>query len=126
MKSQVKFLSFWHSFVQFYTFCFLLAFICKITFIKRLHLLIHRAAIQGKTGTYFSFFYHLKWFPQIDFEKSQNKKLEKDLKKTLASLEEERANAARHKQVAIMLIKVCHFNFSISLLCTDFKSHGII
>ncbi|BFZ08487.1 hypothetical protein BsWGS_11526 [Bradybaena similaris] len=42
---------------------------------------------------------------EIDFEKSQNKKLEKDLKKTLASLEEERANAARHKQVAIMLIK---------------------
>ncbi|XP_005097412.1 cortactin-binding protein 2 [Aplysia californica] len=42
---------------------------------------------------------------EIDFEKNQNKKLEKDLKKTLASLEEERANAARHKQVAIMLIK---------------------
>merc|ERR1711974_254060 len=34
---------------------------------------------------------------EIDFEKNQNKKLEKDLKKTLASLEEERANAARHK-----------------------------
>uniref|UniRef100_A0A2C9JCT3 Cortactin-binding protein 2 n=1 Tax=Biomphalaria glabrata TaxID=6526 RepID=A0A2C9JCT3_BIOGL len=42
---------------------------------------------------------------EIDFEKSQNKKLEKDLKKALASLEEEKANAARHKQVAIMLIK---------------------
>ncbi|CAG5115899.1 unnamed protein product, partial [Candidula unifasciata] len=45
---------------------------------------------------------------EIDFEKNQNKKLEKDLKKTLASLEEERANAARHKQVAIMLIKVLY------------------
>ena len=60
----------------------------------------------------------LKHFQQIDFEKSQNKKLEKDLKKTLASLEEERANAARHKQVAIMLIKVgltvSHFDGNLS------------
>ena len=31
--------------------------------------------------------------------------MEKDLKKTLASLEEERANSAKHKQVALMLIK---------------------
>ena len=31
--------------------------------------------------------------------------MEKDLKKTLASLEEERANSGKHKQVALMLIK---------------------
>lgn len=42
---------------------------------------------------------------KIEYEKSQNKKLEKDLKKTLASLEEERANSIKHKQVAVMLIK---------------------
>uniref|UniRef100_K1RGY9 Cortactin-binding protein 2 n=1 Tax=Magallana gigas TaxID=29159 RepID=K1RGY9_MAGGI len=42
---------------------------------------------------------------EIEYEKSQNKKLEKDLKKTLASLEEERANSIKHKQVAVMLIK---------------------
>lgn len=42
---------------------------------------------------------------EIDYEKGQNKKLEKDLKKTLASLEEERANSVKHKQVAVMLIK---------------------
>ena len=42
---------------------------------------------------------------QIDYEKNQNKKLEKDLKKTLASLEEERAKSTKHKQVAVMLIK---------------------
>ena len=41
----------------------------------------------------------------MDFEKSNTKKMEKDLKKTLASLEEERANSAKHKQVALMLIK---------------------
>lgn len=42
---------------------------------------------------------------QIDFEKSNQKKMEKDMKKTLASLEEERASSAKHKQVALMLIK---------------------
>ncbi|CAC5414143.1 CTTNBP2 N-terminal-like protein [Mytilus coruscus] len=42
---------------------------------------------------------------EIDYEKNQNKKIEKDLKKTLASLEEERANSVKHKQVAVMLIK---------------------
>ncbi|ESO88866.1 hypothetical protein LOTGIDRAFT_56067, partial [Lottia gigantea] len=42
---------------------------------------------------------------EIDFEKGQVKKLEKDLKKTLASLEEERANSAKQKHVAIMLLK---------------------
>lgn len=42
---------------------------------------------------------------EIEYEKNQNKKLEKDLKKTLASLEEERANSVKHKQVAVMLIK---------------------
>lgn len=42
---------------------------------------------------------------QVDFEKSNVKKMEKDLKKTLASLEEERAGAGKHKQVALMLIK---------------------
>ena len=31
--------------------------------------------------------------------------MEKDLKKTLANLEEERANSIKHKQVAVMLIK---------------------
>jgi hypothetical protein len=31
--------------------------------------------------------------------------LEKDLKKTLAGLEEERVNSVKHKQVAVMLIK---------------------
>jgi restriction endonuclease len=43
--------------------------------------------------------------PQIDFEKSNSKKLEKDLRRTLAALEEERASAARHKQVALLLLK---------------------
>lgn len=42
---------------------------------------------------------------QIDFEKANQKKMEKDMKKTLASLEEERASSAKHKQVALMLIK---------------------
>ncbi|KAK3579051.1 hypothetical protein CHS0354_029909 [Potamilus streckersoni] len=42
---------------------------------------------------------------EIEFEKSQTKKMEKDLKKTLANLEEERANSAKHKQVALLLIK---------------------
>lgn len=42
---------------------------------------------------------------EVDFEKSNTKKMEKDLKKTLASLEEERAGSAKHKQVALMLIK---------------------
>ena len=42
---------------------------------------------------------------QIDFERSQNKKLEKELKKLQASLEQEQGNAKKHKQVAIMLIK---------------------
>ncbi|KAL4226365.1 hypothetical protein ACF0H5_014348 [Mactra antiquata] len=42
---------------------------------------------------------------EIDFEKSNQKKMEKDMKKTLASLEEERANSSKHKQVALMLIK---------------------
>lgn len=42
---------------------------------------------------------------EVEFEKSNTKKMEKDLKKTLASLEEERANSAKHKQVALMLIK---------------------
>ncbi|XP_046372894.2 cortactin-binding protein 2-like isoform X2 [Haliotis rufescens] len=42
---------------------------------------------------------------EVDFEKGQTKRMEKDLKKTLASLEEERANSAKHKQVALMLIK---------------------
>lgn len=42
---------------------------------------------------------------EIDYEKNQNKKMEKDLKKTLASLEEERSNSIKHKQVAVMLIK---------------------
>lgn len=42
---------------------------------------------------------------EVDFEKSNTKKMEKDLKKTLVSLEEERANSAKHKQVALMLIK---------------------
>ncbi|XP_064605602.1 cortactin-binding protein 2-like isoform X2 [Liolophura sinensis] len=42
---------------------------------------------------------------EVDFEKNQNKRLEKDLKKSLASLEEERANSGKHKQVALMLIK---------------------
>ena len=58
---------------------------------------------KGKFNILFNAHY---FFLQIDFEKSTNKKLEKDLKKTLANLEDERANAARHKQVAIMLIKV--------------------
>ena len=47
----------------------------------------------------------LMYLFQVDFEKSNTKKMEKDLKKTLASLEEERANSAKHKQVALMLIK---------------------
>lgn len=42
---------------------------------------------------------------QIDFEKSSSKKMEKDLRRTLAALEEERASAARHKQVALLLLK---------------------
>ncbi|KAK7473797.1 hypothetical protein BaRGS_00034965 [Batillaria attramentaria] len=42
---------------------------------------------------------------EIDFEKSNSKKLEKDLRRTLAALEEERASAARHKQVALLLLK---------------------
>ena len=42
---------------------------------------------------------------QIDFEKAQVKRMEKDLKKTLASLEDERANSLKHKKVALMLIK---------------------
>ncbi|XP_041348597.1 cortactin-binding protein 2-like isoform X2 [Gigantopelta aegis] len=42
---------------------------------------------------------------EIDFEKAQVKRMEKDLKKTLASLEEERANSLKHKKVALMLIK---------------------
>ncbi|KAL8602853.1 hypothetical protein ACOMHN_056347 [Nucella lapillus] len=42
---------------------------------------------------------------EIDFEKSTSKKLEKDLRRTLAALEEERASAARHKQVALLLLK---------------------
>ena len=42
---------------------------------------------------------------QVDYEKAQNRRMEKDLKKTLASLEEERANSAKHKQVALMLIR---------------------
>lgn len=44
-------------------------------------------------------------FLQVDFEKANVKKMEKDMKKTLASLEEERASSAKHKQVALMLIK---------------------
>ena len=43
--------------------------------------------------------------PQVDFEKGQVKKLEKEAKKLTASLEEERAASAKHKQVALMLIK---------------------
>lgn len=42
---------------------------------------------------------------EVEFEKTQNRRMEKDLKKTLASLEEERANSAKHKQVALMLIR---------------------
>ncbi|XP_052779857.1 cortactin-binding protein 2-like isoform X2 [Mya arenaria] len=42
---------------------------------------------------------------EVDFEKGNTKKMEKDLKKTLASLEEERASSGKHKQVALMLIK---------------------
>ncbi|KAH3828027.1 hypothetical protein DPMN_129976, partial [Dreissena polymorpha] len=42
---------------------------------------------------------------EVDFEKANTKKMEKDLKKTLASLEDERANSVKHKQVALMLIK---------------------
>lgn len=42
---------------------------------------------------------------EVDFEKGQVKKLEKDLKKVNIALEEERAISAKHKQVAIMLIK---------------------
>ncbi|XP_025106419.1 CTTNBP2 N-terminal-like protein isoform X2 [Pomacea canaliculata] len=42
---------------------------------------------------------------EIDFEKSSSKKMEKDLRRTLAALEEERASAARHKQVALLLLK---------------------
>ncbi|XP_045166400.2 cortactin-binding protein 2-like [Mercenaria mercenaria] len=42
---------------------------------------------------------------EIDFEKANQKKMEKDMKKTLASLEDERASSAKHKQVALMLIK---------------------
>ncbi|CAH1785168.1 unnamed protein product [Owenia fusiformis] len=42
---------------------------------------------------------------ELDFEKSGTKKAEKELKKVTTALEEERAAAAKHKQVAIMLIK---------------------
>ncbi|XP_050414104.1 CTTNBP2 N-terminal-like protein [Patella vulgata] len=42
---------------------------------------------------------------EIDFEKGQVKRLEKDLKKMLSSLEEERSNSVKHKEIAIMLIK---------------------
>ena len=44
-------------------------------------------------------------FLQVDFEKSSVKKLEKDLKKASSALEEERAAAAKHKEVAVLLIK---------------------
>ena len=42
---------------------------------------------------------------QLEFEKSQAKKLDKESKKTTTALEEERAAAVKHKQVALMLIK---------------------
>ena len=40
----------------------------------------------------------------MDFEKTNNKKLEKDLKKTTTALEEERAVSGKHKKVAMLLI----------------------
>ena len=55
--------------------------------------------------TQYSFFIFCIIYFQIDFEKSNSKKLEKDLRRTLAALEEERASAARHKQVALLLLK---------------------
>ena len=42
---------------------------------------------------------------QVDFEKSQVKKAEKEVKKLTASLEEEQAASSKHKAVALMLIK---------------------
>ncbi|XP_029653723.1 CTTNBP2 N-terminal-like protein isoform X2 [Octopus sinensis] len=42
---------------------------------------------------------------EVEFEKNQSRRMEKDLKKTLANLEEERENSAKHKQVALMLIR---------------------
>ena len=42
---------------------------------------------------------------QLEFEKSQNKKLDRELKRATASHEEERAASAKHKQVALMLIR---------------------
>lgn len=42
---------------------------------------------------------------ELEFEKSQAKKLDKESKKTTTVLEEERAAAIKHKQVALMLIK---------------------
>lgn len=42
---------------------------------------------------------------EVDFEKNSVKRLEKDLKKANTALEEERAASAKHKQVAVLLIK---------------------
>lgn len=42
---------------------------------------------------------------QVDFEKAQVKKAEKEVKKLTGSLDEERASSDKHKAVALMLIK---------------------
>ena len=42
---------------------------------------------------------------QLEFEKSQNKKLERELKRASTVRDEDRAASAKHKQVALMLIR---------------------
>jgi hypothetical protein len=42
---------------------------------------------------------------QLEFEKSQNKKLDREVKRAVAMHEEECAASAKHKQVALMLIR---------------------
>jgi len=42
---------------------------------------------------------------QLEFEKSQNKKLERELKRASTVHDEDRAASAKHKQVALMLIR---------------------
>ena len=46
-------------------------------------------------------------FMQVDFEKNNYKKLEKELKKTSTALDEERAASAKHKQVIFLSFSIC-------------------
>lgn len=75
---------------------------CELEDEKRKHA---QDTAQGDDVTYMLEKERERLRQEIDFEKGTSKKLEKDLRRTLVALEEERASAVRHKQVALLLLK---------------------